>query len=96
MSAATPVPLVGRKPLPEWFDLGNCVGTDADLFFPELATPRAIRKATAVCDACEVRPQCLSYALECQEKGIWGGTTEDERRKMRDQRARQRKREAAA
>jgi hypothetical protein len=35
--------------------------------------------AKRVCDGCEVRQQCLEYAVENNEWGIWGGTLRDER-----------------
>jgi WhiB family redox-sensing transcriptional regulator len=41
-----------------------------------------------VCRGCEVRQQCLDYALANGEKfGIWGGLSERERRRLRRQRA---------
>jgi len=41
-----------------------------------------------VCKGCEVREQCLDYALANGEKfGIWGGLSERERRRLRRQRA---------
>ncbi|MDU5308733.1 MAG: WhiB family transcriptional regulator, partial [Varibaculum cambriense] len=42
------------------------------------------REAKAVCELCEVRDECLSYALENDERfGIWGGLSERERRRLR-------------
>lgn len=43
----------------------------------------AERAAVAVCRACPVREVCLEYALEHGELGVWGGTTERERREQR-------------
>ena len=46
------------------------------------------RKAKAICGECEVRDQCLDYAIEMGEKfGIWGGLSERERRRVRRERA---------
>jgi len=43
-----------------------------------------IEKAKAICAACPVMDDCLSYALETnQRSGIWGGTTEKERKSLR-------------
>jgi WhiB family redox-sensing transcriptional regulator len=43
-----------------------------------------IEAAKAICATCPVQPECLRYAIETrQEYGIWGGTTEDERRGLR-------------
>ena len=41
------------------------------------------RAARVVCGRCAVREMCLAYALEHKEAGIWGGTTEEERKAMR-------------
>ena len=55
-----------------WQDYANCRGADADLFFPERGA--STRKAKSICGACEVRGECLDYAIEMGEKfGIWGG-----------------------
>ncbi|MDQ1355709.1 MAG: WhiB family transcriptional regulator, redox-sensing transcriptional regulator [Acidimicrobiaceae bacterium] len=80
-----PRPISGFDTL--WRDQANCRFTSAELFFPVGSTGVAsgvARAAKAVCHTCEVRKACLQYALETnQENGIWGGTTEDERRTMR-------------
>ena len=56
--------------------------------------------AKAVCGDCTVREECLAFAITTnQEFGVWGGTSEEERRVLRRQwRARQRRlrREAQA
>ncbi len=44
---------------------------------------RQAKAAKAVCGPCAVRASCLSYALEAMPEGIWGGTTEEERRMAR-------------
>lgn len=72
-----------------WMELGNCRGMDADLFFPERG--EAVNQAKAVCVGCEVKEQCLQYALANSEHfGIWGGSSERERRMMRTERYRAR------
>jgi WhiB family redox-sensing transcriptional regulator len=68
-----------------WQDYANCRGADADLFFPERGA--STRKAKAICAACDVRQECLDYAISSGEKfGIWGGMSERERRRVRRQR----------
>ena len=68
-----------------WMGQANCSGVDPDLFFPERGV--TTREAKAVCRACVVREPCLEYALENGEKfGIWGGTSERERRRIRKMR----------
>ena len=68
-----------------WEDRALCAEIDPELFFPETrgASPRDARR---ICAACEVRAECLAYALEHPElQGVWGGLTEKERREPRRQ-----------
>jgi len=37
------------------------------------------RKAKRLCRTCPVRAECLLYALVYGEKGIWGGTDDEQR-----------------
>ncbi len=68
-----------------WQDYANCRGADADLFFPERGA--STRRAKSICAACEVKADCLEYAIVNGEKfGIWGGMSERERRRVRKQR----------
>jgi len=40
-------------------------------------------RAKAICDSCSVRRDCLAHALTVREQhGIWGGSTEAERREQ--------------
>ncbi|MFG2001642.1 WhiB family transcriptional regulator [Spirillospora sp. NPDC048911] len=85
--AAAPPPLVLLPrdlwaPEPHWTELALCAQTDPDSFFPEQGGDT--RPAKKVCMACEVRTQCLDYALDNDERfGIWGGLSERQRRKLR-------------
>ena len=73
-----------------WQENANCLGVDPDLFFPERGA--STREAKAVCRGCEVREDCLEYALAHGEKfGIWGGLSERERRRVRRPRALERR-----
>ena len=59
-----------------------CAQTDPEAFFPEKGG--STREAKRICGQCDVRAQCLEYALENDERfGIWGGLSERERRKLR-------------
>jgi WhiB family transcriptional regulator, redox-sensing transcriptional regulator len=59
-----------------------CAQTDPEAFFPEKGG--STRDAKKICASCEVRAQCLEYALKNDERfGIWGGLSERERRKLR-------------
>ena len=67
---------------PDFVDDGLCTQTDPELFFP--VKGGSTREAKKVCANCTVRAECLSYALENDERfGIWGGLSERERRKLR-------------
>ena len=66
-----------------------CAQVEPEAFFPELgrgSTPEA-RTAKAICVGCPVKEPCLDFALEHGEIGIWGGTTGDDRRRIRRERA---------
>jgi WhiB family redox-sensing transcriptional regulator len=60
---------------------------DPDLFFPERG--QSCTEAKAICAGCPVRTECLDFAIvSCEQFGIWGGTSERERRRIRRQRNR--------
>lgn len=66
----------------DWRDQANCRGIDTNLFFPEVGEVSA--DAKTACRGCVVREQCLDFALVNKERfGIWGGTSERQRKKMR-------------
>ena len=79
----------------EWVHRARCKDEDPELFFPIGTTGPAaaqIDEAKAICMQCEVRAQCLEWALATgQDAGVWGGLSEEERRALR----RARRREAA-
>jgi WhiB family redox-sensing transcriptional regulator len=59
-----------------------CAQTDPEAFFPEKGG--STRDAKRICASCEVRSECLEYALSNDERfGIWGGLSERERRKLK-------------
>ena len=68
-----------------WQDRALCAQTDPEAFFPEKGG--STREAKRVCRSCEVRAECLEYALENDERfGIWGGLSERERRRIKRER----------
>jgi WhiB family redox-sensing transcriptional regulator len=71
----------------DWRDHAACRDTNPDLFFPVGTTGPAIEQidqAKAVCNECESQSACLEFALITnQDSGVWGGTSEEERRKLR-------------
>ncbi|MEV7631292.1 WhiB family transcriptional regulator [Microbacterium sp. NPDC089318] len=59
-----------------------CAQTDPEAFFPEKGG--STRDAKRICTSCDVRGECLEYALNNDERfGIWGGLSERERRKLK-------------
>jgi WhiB family transcriptional regulator, redox-sensing transcriptional regulator len=74
----------------DWRDDAACRDVDPDLFFP-LGTSGAsllqIDEAKQICRTCPVCVPCLRWALDTGDAGVWGGTTEDERRDHRQLRA---------
>ncbi|MGB4138160.1 MAG: WhiB family transcriptional regulator [Microbacterium sp.] len=59
-----------------------CAQTDPEAFFPEKGG--STRDAKRICSSCDVRGECLEYALNNDERfGIWGGLSERERRKLK-------------
>lgn len=71
-----------RFEVPEWFEDALCPETDPEIFFPEKGG--STKDAKDVCKKCDVKDDCLQYALEKDERfGIWGGKSERERRKLK-------------
>lgn len=67
---------------PAFWSHGACVDLPADWFHPERG--ESTKEAKGVCSACAVRVDCLGYALGTYQRfGIWGGTSERERRRIR-------------
>ncbi len=71
-----------------WHLNAACRGPESVLFFPpsspERRDERELReaRAKAICAQCDVRQDCLDFALRVREPhGIWGGLTEAERRR---------------
>ncbi len=86
------VPVPGPEPLVlfddgleaelRWQERALCAQTDPEAFFPEKGG--STREAKRVCTGCEVRNDCLEYALAHDERfGIWGGLSERERRRLK-------------
>lgn len=66
----------------DWRDFALCAQADPDAFFPD--SGGSTRNAKKVCRMCDVRAECLQYALHHNIRdGIWGGLSEQERRVMR-------------
>jgi WhiB family redox-sensing transcriptional regulator len=69
-----------------WMSQGACRGEDIRLFFPDSeSTPSVsqLEQARAICRRCPVSASCLCYAMDTQQHGVWGATTDDERSAIR-------------
>src|SRR5690554_6899610 len=71
----------------DWCHRAACRDEDPELFFPTGTDGPAlaqVEQAKAVCRRCPVTGECLRWALDTgQDHGVWGGTTEGERRVWR-------------
>lgn len=64
----------------EWKNEGLCKTSDFKIFFSDLR--KEINEALQICNRCKVKQQCFDYAMANNEHGVWGGTTEHQRRMM--------------
>lgn len=74
-----------------WIDQAACGSKVDDWMWHDYGKndePYALAESKRSCDTCPVRAECLEYALETGVSGIWSGTTEEMRRKMRRNRSR--------
>ncbi|PDQ35515.1 MAG: hypothetical protein B5766_05470 [Candidatus Lumbricidophila eiseniae] len=77
--AGTVIPMPKHRK--DWRDYAACTDKPAEMFFPGKGQPT--KPARQVCASCDVREQCLQWALENDEQfGIWGGTSQQERRRL--------------
>lgn len=71
--------------VPRFKESARCAETDPDAFFPERGV--RIGKIRDVCNRCEALDECLTYALDREldgdTDGVWGGTSPEQRRRMR-------------
>ena len=76
------IPPLDYMPTEGWQSRAACAGAPTPMFFPERG--EQTKHAKAVCKSCPVRVDCLTTALDENEKfGIFGGTSERERKVMR-------------
>lgn len=65
----------------DWQARAHCARTDPEAFFPEKGG--STRQAKRICSGCDVRAECLEYALAHDERfGVWGGLSEWQRRRL--------------
>lgn len=70
----------------EWQDSALCAQVDPELFFADKGDWAKTVRAKLVCVKCPVKDECLAYALRNNEiHGVWGGTTSEQRKRLRSQ-----------
>jgi WhiB family redox-sensing transcriptional regulator len=79
--AVSPIHFLDDLEAPAWMSQGLCAQTDPEAWFPEKGG--STRAAKQICLSCDVRDECLAYAIEHGERfGIWGGLSERERLRL--------------
>lgn len=66
-----------------WRLQAACRGRSTSTFYPAPYDRRALPVLRRFCAGCAVNVQCLAYALEHHERGVWAGTDEEERAQLR-------------
>lgn len=76
-----------------WSDQAACLDVDPEIFFQPPGDHDAEESAKAICARCPVTRECLDTAIDEGRVGVWGGLTDDERRrlKLRRQKARRKR-----
>lgn len=71
------------EPQQAWSIHAACRSHSPTTFYPQAEEAAEVAEAKAVCDGCDVRADCLGYALASRERhGVWGGFTPAERRRL--------------
>ena len=67
--------------LPAFFDEAICLGAEPSIFDGDSVTD--VLEAKKICSACPIQAMCLEWATQTQDAGVWGGSTPEERKKLR-------------
>lgn len=81
-----------KEVVPEWRDRAACSGLNTTWFIPhpdgkgkkDQAMRRAnLKRAKYLCEGCPVKKECLEFSISFDYHiiGVWGGLTEEQRRK---------------
>lgn len=69
---------------PDW-EIAACREYDPDTWFPEAGRGKTNdwRTPKTICGGCEIRDDCLAYAIATDQRyGVWGGVSERARRDL--------------
>jgi WhiB family redox-sensing transcriptional regulator len=70
-----------EKEAERWMKKAKCKNLNPSVFFP--SDGAGVEIARRICKDCQVKIDCLEYALENHiDHGVWGGTSERERRRI--------------
>lgn len=69
--------------VPSQFENPLCSEVDTELFFPEIGANDQASNAKKICGRCPHIAECLEWALHYERFGIWGGSSERDRRVIR-------------
>ncbi len=64
-----------------WILKSICSPDQTALFFSVIE--EEIQEARRFCEPCPVKEECFQYAIDHNEEGVWGGTSEKQRRRLR-------------
>lgn len=79
--------LIAKPQDTDFMPFGNCTNTPPGQMFPSDGV--GVDAARRICIDCSVKSECLEYALANRiDHGVWGGTSERERRRISKNRAR--------
>lgn len=76
---------ISSEVVADWRDHAACSGLPHSVFFPVGDDMEAaIANAKKICAICAVSDDCLEFALETNQRaGVWGGSSEEDRRALR-------------
>lgn len=74
-------------PTEPWMDQAECRNADPELFYPTRS--QSADPAKRICARCKVKTSCLELALRENQRGVWGGLSEHERRALGQRASRQ-------
>lgn len=71
-----------------WMKNALCPNYDPDLWHPPYDAPSSTAYPKSICRRCPVMGECLDWALNHGENGVWGGTSEADRRALKRRKSR--------
>ena len=84
--------------IPQFSAPADCADHDPDMWFRDGVggNHSGVEEARKICHRCKVRTECLEWAMEHDESGMWGGLSQQELENLKRKRARDRLRKGRA